>query len=104
MRNRGGRIVPSSTAIKTVAMRRLAVEKRGEVFQEFHQRVQTIGVPAESSWKVALFAYSPLDGSPPELLADVEFAEVASDWRSGKYRNLGEPPWPYKFPAGMEEL
>lgn len=84
-----------------VAMRRLKNEGRSEAYKEFSQRVLDAKVPKDVAWKVALFAYCPANGGTPELFGDPLFAEIAADWRNGRYEPLGEPPGFWKFPDGM---
>ncbi len=82
---------------RVLAMTRLAREGRGEDFEAFRKRFVAVGVKPEHCWKVALFAYAPLNGSALEIVGDPSFEEWAKDWRSGVYKSLGEPPGQYRF-------
>lgn len=57
-----------------------------------------MGIADTMAWKVALYAYAPINGGPGELIADPDFEEIAAGWQTGKYKI--EAPGFAKFPSG----
>lgn len=95
---------PRENAIKKEATARLIREGRGTAFGEYVKRLLGLEVNADIAWKIALFAYSPLNGDRNELMDLPVFAEIARDWTDGKYLAFGEPPGRFKFPAGLDDV
>ncbi len=66
------------------------------------------GIDMKIAWRVALYPFDPLDGTEPELTADPMYAEIAANWKNGKYLRKDGTPIQFsefkKMPCGMTDF
>lgn len=90
--------------IKTRLNQRLGKEGRFDAYRDLvgalvHSGVDDSGEMA--AWKIAAFAFAPVNGQPSEIKADPMYAEIAAGWANGKYP---DPPGFAHFPNGFKNF
>ena len=102
---------PEKAAMKQKARERLEAEGRfGGEGMYCSVRAQLIhgGIDPKLAWRIALYPFDPLDGSPAELIIDPMYAEIAANWKNGKYHRKDGTPIQFpdfkKMPCGMTDF
>lgn len=90
--------------IRTAIKQRLIKEGRYDAYRQFVGALVACGIDDSgdmAAWKIGAFAYSPVNGTAPELKADPFFAQIVKRWSKG---GLPEPPGFAKFPSGITDF
>jgi hypothetical protein len=93
-------IAKRQPGLKTALIQRLQRDGQWAEFLKLREFLKKEGVPEDRAWKVAAHKHPPLDGSPPEILVDPMFAEIAANWENGVYPVPSGPLEFEEYPSG----
>lgn len=99
-----------NSKVRTKLKQRLMAEGRWDAYVTLREKIRVRLQEAEAdgadsiAWKIAAVAFSPVNGSAPEIFVDAMYAGIVADWHAGKYDDLLDSAAFSTFPNGFRDM